>query len=57
MSSEYCKKCQAKLVTCPTCKGKGTTYQGGLLLGSSNKPCPNCKGTGKLCPKHGNNWG
>lgn len=56
MGDEYCRKCKSKLATCPTCKGKGMTYQGGIL-GGSNKPCPNCKGTGKLCPKHGNNWG
>lgn len=56
MGDEYCKKCKSKLATCPTCKGKGMTYQGGIL-GGSNKSCPNCKGTGKLCPKHGNDWG
>ncbi len=57
MSDDYCKKCKSKLTICPTCKGKGTVYKGSLMSGSGDKPCPNCNGTGKLCPKHGNNWG
>jgi len=57
MDDEYCRKCKSKLVTCPTCKGKGTTYQGSIGSGYSDKPCPNCKGTGRLCPKHGYDWG
>lgn len=57
MSNEYCKKCRSRLTICPTCKGKGIVYEGGLLGGYSKKPCPNCKGTGKLCPRHGYDWG
>ena len=56
MADEYCRKCKVKLTTCPTCKGKGTTDQGGALT-IKHKPCPNCNGTGKLCPSHGSNWG
>jgi len=41
MSDEYCRKCKSKLATCPTCKGKGTTKQGGTFSGYSDKPCPN----------------
>jgi DnaJ-class molecular chaperone len=26
MGDEYCRRCKSKLATCPTCKGKGTTY-------------------------------
>ena len=58
MSNDYCNKCRSQLKACPTCKGKGTTYQSsGILSGGSQKPCPNCNGLGKLCPKHGNNHG
>jgi len=57
MSNEYCKKCKSKLTICPTCKGKGVVYEGSLLSGYSKKPCPNCRGTGKLCPRHGYDWG
>lgn len=56
MGDEYCRKCRSRLSTCPTCKGKGVTDQGGPLT-ISHKSCPNCKGTGKLCPKHGNDHG
>jgi hypothetical protein len=55
MGDEYCRKCSSRLTTCPTCSGKGTTYQGGLF--GSERPCPNCRGTGKLCPRHGYDWG
>ncbi len=57
MSDKYCRRCKSKLTACPTCKGKGTTYQGTIWGGYSDKPCPNCKGSGKICPNHGNNWG
>ncbi len=56
MGENYCSKCNAKLSTCPRCKGKGTIYVSSLLSGSE-KPCPNCNGTGKICPKHGNDHG
>jgi DnaJ-class molecular chaperone len=56
MTNESCRKCKSGLSTCPTCKGKGTTDQGGAFT-VSHRLCPNCKGTGKLCPKHGNDWG
>lgn len=52
MSDKYCSKCRSKLSECPTCHGKGTTYQGGgLLTSGSQKPCPNCKGIGGICAK------
>lgn len=57
MADKYCRKCKSKLTKCPKCKGKGTTSQGSVLSGYSQKPCPNCNGTGKLCPKHGYDWG
>ena len=57
MADEHCRKCNSKLTTCPTCKGKGTVYSGGMLDGYPKKSCPNCKGTGKLCPRHGYDWG
>jgi DnaJ-class molecular chaperone len=57
MADEYCRKCKARLTTCPTCKGKGTTMQGSAFWGYSEKPCPNCKGSGKICPRHGHDWG
>jgi DnaJ-class molecular chaperone len=56
MSDEYCNKCKSKLATCPTCNGKGMVVEFGILT-HSDKSCPNCRGTGKLCPQHGNNWG
>jgi len=55
MSDEYCHKCKGKLTTCPTCKGKGVTDQGGWAT-ISLKPCQNCKGSGKVCPEHGYKW-
>jgi DnaJ-class molecular chaperone len=57
MADEYCRKCKARLTTCLTCKGKGTTMQGSAFWGYSEKPCPNCKGSGKICPRHGHDWG
>lgn len=57
MGDEYCKKCKSKLTTCAKCKGKGVVVEGDFFSGYSEKPCPVCKGTGKLCPKHGNDWG
>jgi DnaJ-class molecular chaperone len=56
MGDQYCSKCKSRLSTCPTCKGKGTTDQGGVFT-TSHKSCPNCKGTGKICPKHGHDHG
>ena len=55
MGENYCGKCNKKLVTCPTCKGKGVVWKTYGLSGS-NKQCENCNGTGKLCPQHGNNY-
>ena len=57
MGDEYCKKCKSKLTTCAKCQGKGVVYEGDFIFGYSEKPCPVCKGTGKICPKHGNDWG
>lgn len=59
MSSEnYCKKCGSySLRDCPQCKGEGMIYvSGGVLSSGSKKQCKNCNGSGKLCPKHGNNY-
>ena len=56
MGENYCSKCQKKLVICPTCKGKGVVYKSTGILSGSNKQCENCNGTGKLCPKHGNDY-
>ncbi len=57
MADEYCRKCKSRLTTCPTCKGKGTVLKDlGLLSGTGERPCKNCNGTGKLCPKHGSDW-
>ncbi|HOV32147.1 MAG TPA: hypothetical protein PLX23_02135 [Candidatus Hydrogenedens sp.] len=56
MADEHCRKCNSRLTTCPTCKGKGTVYSGNIF-GDPQKSCPNCKGTGKLCPRHGYDWG
>lgn len=57
MSNEYCQKCHSRLATCPKCEGEGTTLQGGVFSGYSERPCPNCNGTGKICPRHGYDWG
>ena len=41
----------------PQCKGEGMIYvSGGVFSSGSKKQCKNCNGTGKLCPKHGNNY-
>lgn len=57
MADEYCMKCKSRLTTCPTCKGKGTVLKDlGLVPGTGERPCKNCDGTGKLCPKHGSDW-
>ncbi len=58
MANQYCQKCKSKLATCPTCGGKGTIKKDmGLFAGMKDVPCPNCNGTGKLCPRHGSDWG
>lgn len=53
---EHCHKCKGQLTTCPTCKGKGPKDQGGMFT-IDHRSCPNCNGTGRLCPTHGANWG
>jgi DnaJ-class molecular chaperone len=58
MAEEYCRRCKSKLTKCPTCEGKGIVREyRGFLSSSAEKQCKNCNGTGKLCPKHGNDWG
>ena len=54
--ADHCRKCKSRLVTCPTCKGKGTTDQGNFYT-VSHRPCPNCNETGNLCPRHGHDHG
>jgi DnaJ-class molecular chaperone len=56
MPDQYCRKCRARLVQCPRCEGKGTVTQTSFMS-SKEVPCPNCGGTGKLCPKDGRDWG
>jgi DnaJ-class molecular chaperone len=54
--SDYCHKCKSRLSTCPTCKGKGMLSKSTVFTTSSER-CPNCAGTGQLCPRHGNDHG
>lgn len=55
---KYCRKCRERLTECPTCKGKGMMFKpGGFFTSSKEEPCPNCNGTGKLCARHGRDWG
>lgn len=55
MSDHHCNRCHSSLKTCPTCHGKGSIHTG--LLRGTRERCPNCKGLGRLCPKHGNDHG
>jgi len=54
MSYTTCRKCKSELIDCPRCKGRGRVG-GGVL--TSSYTCKHCNGTGKLCPKHGTNFG
>lgn len=54
--SDYCCKCKQHLSGCPTCKGKGMVLRSSTFT-HSNEQCPNCNGTGKVCPKHGPDHG
>jgi len=56
MADEYCRKCGSRLTVCPTCEGNGTAVPH-TLLASSEKPCVNCKGSGKLRRRRGYDWG
>ena len=42
-----------KKVTCPTCNGKGTTYDLNIIgmPTATEKKCPNCGGTGYVYEK------
>jgi len=53
VADDYCW-CGSRLVECARCDGKGWVYIG-FFHGEEN-PCKTCNGTGKLCPKHGNNY-
>jgi DnaJ-class molecular chaperone len=52
MGENYCSRCKKALSTCPTCRGKGMVDDSTVFL-KKEKRCPNCNGTGKLCPSHG----
>lgn len=57
MTRRYCRSCQQELQTCAVCKGKGEVYRSTTFGGGGMERCKGCGGSGKVCPKHGANYG